>query len=86
MIAELELGLQAEEWFATPLGKYVLGCIEQEIAAAKDDFETVDIQDAQKVRELQDRIKRANTVKSWFAELIQRGRDAETMLTEREDD
>lgn len=82
LVAELELGIQAEEWFRTPLGQYVLGCIDQEIESAKEDFTTVDVDDVKGIRELQDRIKRANTVKSWFAELIERGRQAERVLTE----
>ena len=81
LMAEAELGIEAQRFFNTDLGRYLIGRIEQEISSAKDAFADVDLEDRSAVWGLQEQIKRASLVKQWIAEVIMNGQNAEKILT-----
>ncbi len=81
LMAEAELGIDAQKFFNTDLGRYFIGRIEAEISSAKDAFADVDLEDRNAVWGLQEQIKRASLVKQWIAEVIMNGQNAEKILT-----
>ena len=73
---EAMLGRDAEEWLTTPMGQYVIGCCEQEIAAAQEKLAKVSPWRRRRITELQNEIWRAQAFKGWLAEMITAGRAA----------
>lgn len=85
LLAEAVLGKDAEEFFNTDLGRYMLGRCEVEIAEAQDELSTVSWWRRRRIIQLQNKVWRARSVKLWLAELISNGRAAEAALTEQHD-
>jgi hypothetical protein len=86
MLAEAVLGRDAEEFLNSELGQFVLGRCEVEIKEAQYKLSRVSSWRRRRIQELQNEIWRAESLKGWFAELIQNGRAAEAALSERESD
>lgn len=82
LIAEVDLGHQAKEFFASDLGKYILGCITQEIQEAQMAMDNLPFWQFWRFRQLQNRIWRARAVVAWLADLVRSGRSAENALAE----
>lgn len=85
LFAEAVLGKDAEEFISSELGQFIVGRAEQEIADALDELKTCHPWRTRKIRELQNRIWRAESVQNWLAELVVRGRQALNQLDEPED-
>lgn len=86
MLAEAVLGRDAEEFLRSELGQFILGRCDGEIAEAQHNLARVASWRRRRIQELQNEIWRAESLKGWFAELIQNGRAAEAALSERETD
>lgn len=84
LVLEADLGRQAKEFFESPLGKYVLGCISQEIMAAQLELTDANWWSFWKVRKLQNQIWRARSMIGWLADLVRQGKHAEAALVEGE--
>lgn len=84
LIAEVDLGRQAKEFFASDLGRYILGCATQEIQEAQMGLAEVNWWNIWKVRKLQNKIWRARSLIGWMADLVRQGKQAEVTLTEGE--
>lgn len=82
LIAEAILGRDAEDFWKTELGRYILGRLKQEREVAVDALIAVQPMDERKIRELQNELWRIDTVKGWFSELIMSGKQAEVALNE----
>jgi hypothetical protein len=83
-MAEAILGHEAEEFFRTELGQFILGRCDSEIAQAQDQLSRVSPWRRRRIQALQNEIWRAQSVKGWLAELISNGRAAEASLDEQE--
>lgn len=85
LYAEAILGKDAEEFVQSELGQFVIGRADQEIAEAMHELKNCHPWRTRKIKELQNRIWRAEQFQGWLAELITRGRQAISQLEEPED-
>jgi hypothetical protein len=76
LLAQTELGMEAEEFLKSDVGRYLLGRARQEGAHAAGDLATVFPWRKRKIQQLQNRIAWANSFESWIRELINTGRSA----------
>lgn len=83
LFAEAILGKDAEEFLNSDVGKYLLGCAQQEIEEAQDLLSTVSPWRRNRIKQLQNQIWRAKSVRQWLIEVIQAGQQAQTMLEDR---
>lgn len=84
LFAEAKLGLDADVFLASDVGRYLLGRAEQEIEAAYLDLERVRAEDADTIRTLQNQIWRAKSIRQWLHEAIEAGNLAEQQLRDNE--
>ena len=82
LLAEAMFGKDAEEFINSDLGQYLIGCAEQESYEAIDKLKTVFPWRRRRITELQNVIWRAESFKSWLAELVIKGRQATQQLEE----
>ena len=82
LMAEAVLGRDAEQFLNSDIGRYVLGRCEQEIAEAAELLAVVSPWRRNRIRQLQNEIWRAQSVRAWIAELVTAGRQAEQVLQE----
>lgn len=80
--AEAHLGRDAQEFFASDLGRYLVGRCQQEKADAQDQLSRVSPWRRNRIRQLQNEVWRSESVVSWLAELITSGAQAEAVLNE----
>jgi hypothetical protein len=80
--AEATLGRDAEEFMSSDIGRYLLGRCEQDIQDAVEKLSVVSPWRRNRIRQLQNEIWRAQSVRGWLAELVGIGRQAETILDE----
>jgi hypothetical protein len=81
-MAQAILGRDAQDFLASELGRYLLGCCDQEKADALEQLARVSPWRRNRIRQLQNEVWRAESVKSWLAELIVSGNQAESVLEE----
>ena len=77
LIKQVALGLDAEAFLNTSLGKYLVTRAEEMIAGARDALETVAPEDTEKIRALQNQCTVGREVQYWLAEVITAGQAAE---------
>ena len=82
LMAEAILGRDAEEFLNTELGQYLMGRCEQEIQEAQELLSEVSPWRKRRIRDLQNQVWRARSLKTWLAELIANGKAAEAALEE----
>lgn len=82
LLAEAVLGRDAEEFLASELGRYIVGRCDQEVADALDELSRVSPWRRRRIKDLQNKVWRAKSVKGWMAELISDGKAAEAALEE----
>jgi len=80
LYAEAALGRDAEEFWATDVGRYVLARIEEEETEALDKLYRVSPFRWRRILELKADIRRVRDMKAWFSELIVTGRQAMQQL------
>lgn len=78
--AEAVLGQDAEEFFASELGKYLAGCAEQEEKDAFEALAYVDPTEYKQITILQNRVWRARNFTGWLREIIVAGKQAKAVL------
>lgn len=83
--AEAALGRDAREFFTSDLGRYMVGCAQQEYAEAMTALKTVAWWRRRKIVELQNRAWRAEQFMVWLRDLIIKGKAAELALEEGEE-
>lgn len=76
LIAEAELGEEAKGFLEGNLGRFLLGCAEQEVKAAQEALEEVDANNAKAISELQNKAWRARKFEEWLKELVSKGENA----------
>jgi len=82
LIAEAVLGRDAQEFLASEIGRYLLGRAQMDEREAMESLVSVKWWRRRRIIELQSRIYRARSVRSWLAEIISDGRSAESSLEE----
>ena len=82
LIAEAVLGRDAQEFLASEVGRYLLGRAQMDEREAMEALVSVKWWRRRRIIELQSRIYRARSVRSWLAEIITDGRQAESVLEE----
>lgn len=83
--AEVIIGKDAEQFFKTDLGKYVLGCAQQDIDRATQELMQADPNDAKEIIRLQNQANVAQTAIQWLNDAIIIGRNALVQLESMED-
>ena len=76
LYAEAILGKDTEEFVASEIGQFLIGCAEQEAQEAMEQLKTVYPWRKRKITELQNKIWRAEMFESWLAELVIKGTQA----------
>ena len=82
LFAEAMIGKDAEEFIRSDIGRYIIGCAEQEAQDALDQLKRVYPWRRRKITELQNKIWRAESIQSWLAELVIKGQQAIQQLDE----
>jgi len=82
LFSEAIVGRDAEDFVTSDIGKYIIGCAEQEAEEATDQLKRVYPWRTRKITELQNKIWRAESIQSWLSELIIKGRQAQQQLEE----
>lgn len=77
-------GLDCQQFFDSPIGKYLKHRAEQDVEDGVEALKEVDAADTNKVRQIQSDIKRAESFMYWMAEAINAGKEAATQLLEAE--
>lgn len=85
LYGEAMIGRDAEEFLKSDIGKYIIGCAEQEAQEAMDALKRCYPWRRRKIAELQNKIWRAESVQQWMGELVIRGRQALSQLDQSED-
>jgi hypothetical protein len=80
LAAEAILGRDADEFLSSEIGRYLLGRCELEIAEAHMQLARVSPWRRNRIRQLQNEVWRAQSVRGWLIELIQAGQMAEAAL------
>ncbi len=83
--AEADLGVQAQEFFGTDLGRYMVGCAKQDLEDAHLKLASTLPFRWRRIQALQNEIKVANMFLLYMRDLIIRGKAAELSLEERDD-
>jgi len=84
MLNKVAVGIEAERFIESSIGKYLIAKAEQERDEAMASLRSISPIASAEIRELQNRIWRAESVQRWLAELIQEGWNAESELIDRE--
>jgi hypothetical protein len=80
LLAAVEIGIEAESFLESKVGKHLTDRAESELNAALAALKDVDASKPDEVRKLQNQAWRAESVQTWLAEVIQSGWNAEEML------
>lgn len=80
LMAEASLGLDAQDFLSSELGRFMVGRCDQEIAEASEKLATVSTWRRNRIQQLQNQIWRAQSLKGWLVELVISGRQAEALL------
>lgn len=82
LFAEAVLGKDAEEFLSSDIGRYIIGQCEMEAAEAKDELARIHPWRTRRIRDLQNQVWRAESVRMWLAELVIAGKAAMQVLDE----
>ena len=79
-MAEAVLGRDADEFLSSELGRFIVGRCDQEIQEAQALLSEVSPWRRNRIRQLQNQVWRARSMKAWLVELVNAGRMAEAAL------
>ena len=80
LLAQVSIGLDAEQFFKTDIGRYVLGASEQDYLAALEKLSTVSPTDREKIIKFQLEAASAKGAINWLRDAIIKSRHAEHEL------
>ena len=84
LLAQAELGMTADEFKKSVIGRYLLGVAAQESAEALDGLRTVKPTDTDAIIALQNKAGLAQRFEEWLDEAINVGKAAEQQIHEQE--
>lgn len=82
---EAALGRDAQEFFESNVGRYMVGCAQQEYAEAMLKLKTVAWWRRRRIIELQNKAWRAESLLTWLRDLVLKGKAAELAMEEGEE-
>ena len=82
LIAEALLGRSVPRFLSTELGRYLVGCAQQEYASALGELETVPWWRRRRIQALQNQAWRARSFLVWLRDLVINGKMAEVAAEE----
>ena len=85
MFVEATLGREAVDFFNSDMGRYLVGCAQQEYALASAKLKKVAFWRKRRIQELQNEIWRSEQFMVWLRDLIIRGKASEMTLEDREE-
>lgn len=85
LLVQAELGIATEDFVASEIGRFLVGCARQEAQAALEQLKNVDATDVERIRVLQNQIWRAESFEAWLGELVNNGREAQGRLLNGEE-
>lgn len=80
LLRQVGLGFDIEAFLSTPVGIYLTERAESDIKEAVAELCNADPENPKAIREIQNRIHRAESFQQWLAEGVQAGRQAEDQL------
>jgi hypothetical protein len=83
-VKEIALGLDAEKFIATDLGRYMLQRAEGNVEEAVEALKAVNPENAKEVRDLQNIIMVNEYFLYWLADAVTQGKAAEEILNQQE--
>lgn len=83
--AEAALGRDAREFFESNIGRYMVGCAQQEYADAMSKLKRVAWWRRRRIVELQNQAWRAESFMVWLRDLVIKGKAAELALEDGEE-
>jgi predicted ATP-dependent serine protease len=84
LIKEAQLGIEAEEFLATDLGRYLIARANEEREEAIELLITEDPNNIRAITKLQNKIAVVDSIQTWIANAIQNGYYAESEIRESE--
>ena len=84
LFAEAVLGRDVHDFLTSELGRYIVGCAEQEYKEAVLLLEKVPAWRWRRVRDLQNQMWRAKSLLAWLRDLLVAGTSAEHVLDDME--
>ena len=84
--AIIDMGLQAEQFLKSDLGRYLVGVADAESHAATEELKTINPMNSRKVMALQIKIQVAEAAVKWLATAIIEGQQAEHQLMTNEEE
>lgn len=84
LIKKAQLGIEAQTFIESNLGKYVIARAEKQIDEANMSLSTADPFDASNIAHLQSKIAVARAAVQWIAEAVNEGYAAENTIHEQE--
>ena len=82
LVAEVDLGGECAEFLDSQVGRYLVGCAQQEILAANEALASVSPWRRRRIQELQNRRWRAESLLIWLRDLLLSGKAAVGVLSE----
>ena len=84
LLSIARMGVDAEAFVRTPLGRFLVGKADREIAEATTELIAADPEDAKANRELRNRIHVASMFREWMRDAIEIGHAAHDQLQDLE--
>lgn len=84
LLRAIDFGFEVEAFLKSDIGQYLINRAEGEIETAVEELKHVEPEDTTAVRNIQTRIKVAESVLYWLAEAISAGNLAQQELHERD--
>ena len=69
----IAFGLEVESFIQSSIGKYLISRAEEDVEAAVEDLKLVDPEEPRLIRQLQHKIRVAESIQYWLLEAIQDG-------------
>ena len=86
MVNAAVLGKQVDDFLRSDVGAYLVECIDKEAEEGYDLLKTVSFSNSDAVREAQNRVWRAESLKDFIRSAVMAGLRATEVLESREDD
>lgn len=83
-VKEIAIGLDAERFMQSDLGRYLLGRAQANVEEAMEGLKVADPDNAKEVRDLQNIVMVNEYFLYWLGEAITQGRAAEELLSQQE--
>jgi len=85
MIAEVDLANETAEWLQSQPGRFIIGCVHQELAEAHEALARTSCWRRRRIQDLQNKIWRAESFLAWLRELLLSGHSATSALGEADE-